>query len=95
MACPTQCTCGKNIGELHSAFRDLYEAHVDLYMKKSKVHPLKQSLVDGEIPGIVYIFDFLGLDSMCCRNKIKNFRDTDRINYRYVSFVDPVEKKEA
>ena len=85
MACPIQCSCGKNIAELYPAFRELNEAHIDLYMKKSNVHPLKQNLVDGEIPNIVYIFEFLGLEQMCCRNKIKNFRDTDRMNYKYVS----------
>lgn len=85
MACPIQCTCGKNIGELYPAFQLLYREHVNSELSKSKIHPIKQGLVDGEVSNIVHIFKFLNIKHMCCRNKIKNFRDAEKINYEYTS----------
>lgn len=83
MSCPIQCSCGKNIAELHGAFELLYQTHVQGYASASNVHPSKLELVEGEVPNIVYIFDALGIRSMCCRNKIKNFRNTEKIKYRF------------
>lgn len=85
MACPIQCTCGRNLAEMFPAFDALYRAHTREQLKKSKIHPLKQGIVSGEVEPIVYIFQFLNIRSICCRNKIKNFRDSERINFEYAA----------
>jgi DNA-directed RNA polymerase subunit N (RpoN/RPB10) len=85
MACPIQCfTCGRNLAELHPAFIELYEAHVKKDLQKSDIDPSKYGIVEGEVGDIIYIYEFLQIRSLCCRMRIKNFRDDEGFNFKHV-----------
>jgi DNA-directed RNA polymerase subunit N (RpoN/RPB10) len=86
MACPIQCyTCGKDLAELHPAFEALSKKHISEDLRKSKVDATKYGIVENETNNIVYIFDYLNIKNMCCRIRIRNFRDDDLRNYEHVN----------